>query len=58
MELTVKAYGIEKKTVAANGKAAGRIYLPVSWVGHRVVVALVEPIDHESKPSQHLEKAE
>lgn len=48
LNLTIQAYGVEEKTVAQNGKAAGRVYLPVAWVGKRVVVALLEPLDQDA----------
>lgn len=46
VNMTVPAvYGVEEKTVAANGKAAGRVYLPVGWVGKKVMILLIEPLE-------------
>ncbi len=51
ISVTVSAYGVEEKVVAKNTKAAGRILLPVSWVGKKVIVLLQEPfIDENSDP--------
>jgi putative transposon-encoded protein len=30
------------KTVGRNSKNSGRIYLPGSWIGHKVIVTLVK----------------
>lgn len=37
--------GVQKreKTVTAGSKSSGRIYLPQTWIGGRVVVILIDP---------------
>jgi putative transposon-encoded protein len=44
--ITVKitAYQIVEKTVKQSGNS-GRVYVPVEWIGKKVKVALLEPIE-------------
>jgi len=45
INITLTGYGVEEKKVAESGKTAGRVYLPITWVGKRVAVVLLEPFD-------------
>lgn len=44
MEIKITAYQIVEKTVKQSGNS-GRVYVPVEWIGKKVKVALMEPID-------------
>jgi len=44
MEITTSAYEVIEKTVKSSGNS-GRIYVPVDWVGKRVKVLLIEPLE-------------
>lgn len=44
MEIKINAYQIVEKTVKQSGNS-GRVYVPVEWIGKKVKVALMEPID-------------
>ena len=46
-DITIRAYGFEEKEVKPSGPAAGRVYVPKSWVGKKVKVVLVEPVEDE-----------
>jgi putative transposon-encoded protein len=44
MKIEITAYQIIEKTVKQSGNS-GRVYVPVEWIGKKVKVALLEPID-------------
>ena len=44
LKITLTAFEVIEKTVKAQG-STGRVYLPVDWIGKRVKVILMEPID-------------
>jgi putative transposon-encoded protein len=46
MEVRLEAYEVIEKEVASSGNS-GRVYVPKSWIGKRVKVLLMEPIDLE-----------
>lgn len=46
MEISTKCYQVKDKEVRAQTKG-GVIYLPESWVGKRVRVLLLDPIERE-----------
>jgi putative transposon-encoded protein len=44
MEIKITAFQIVEKTVKQSGNS-GRVYVPIEWVGKKVKVVLIEPID-------------
>jgi len=44
MEVTIKAFQVLEKFVKPSGNS-GRVYVPKEWVGKRVKVFLLEPVD-------------
>jgi putative transposon-encoded protein len=44
MEIKITAYQIVEKTVKQSGNS-GRVYVPIDWVGKKVKVVLIEPLD-------------
>jgi putative transposon-encoded protein len=46
MEVKAKAFQVIEKTVKPSGNS-GRIYVPKEWVGKKVKVLLLEPINNE-----------
>ncbi len=48
MDITLNnAYQVIEKTVSAGGNS-GRVYVPREWIGKRVKIVLMEPLDHDS----------
>jgi putative transposon-encoded protein len=47
MEIKINAYQIIEKTVKTSGNS-GRVYVPIDWVGKKVKVVLLEPLQAES----------
>jgi putative transposon-encoded protein len=43
MEIKITAYQIVEKTVKQSGNS-GRVYVPIDWVGKKVKVVLIEPL--------------
>jgi len=43
-----KAYGMLEKTVNKSSKA-GRVYTPITWVGKRIRIFLLDPLDEDEK---------
>lgn len=43
-ELKSKIYDLETKTVKKSGNG-GVVYLPPSWIGRKVQVLLIEPLE-------------
>lgn len=44
MEIKITGYQIIEKIVKQSGNS-GRVYVPIEWIGKKVKVVLVEPID-------------
>ncbi|OPY24464.1 MAG: hypothetical protein A4E27_01247 [Methanobacterium sp. PtaU1.Bin242] len=44
MEITTSAYEVIEKTVKSSGNS-GRVYVPKDWIGKRVKVLLIEPLE-------------
>jgi putative transposon-encoded protein len=51
IKVTLEGYEVLEKVVKEGGNS-GRIYLPKSWVGKRVKVVLLDPLE----PSGNLER--
>jgi hypothetical protein len=45
MEIKIEAYEVIEKTVARGTNTTGRVYLPKEWIGKRVKVFLMEPLE-------------
>jgi len=45
-EIRINAYGMVDKKVTKHGNSA-HVYLPAEWVGKKVKVLLLEPIEDE-----------
>lgn len=43
----LEGYDIENKTVGRGNASSGRVNLPVSWIGQKVAVVLLEEIKEE-----------
>jgi len=44
MKIEIEAYQVIEKIVKSSGNS-GRIYVPVDWVGKRVKILLMEPLE-------------
>lgn len=44
MEITTRAYEVIERPVKAVGNSGG-IYIPKGWVGKKVKILLIEPLD-------------
>ena len=44
MKIEVEAYQVIEKIVKSSGNS-GRVYVPVDWIGKRVKILLVEPLE-------------
>ncbi len=44
MKIELEGYSTTEKTVKAAG-TSGRVYLPKEWVGKRVQIILLEPLE-------------
>ncbi|NIA11487.1 MAG: DUF2080 family transposase-associated protein [Nitrospiraceae bacterium] len=44
MKVTMEAYEIIEKVVKTSGNS-GRVYVPIDWVGKRVKILLMEPLE-------------
>ena len=47
MEIKINAYQIIEKTVKSSGNS-GRVYVPIDWVGKKVKIVLLEPLQSDS----------
>jgi putative transposon-encoded protein len=48
MDITIKdAYQVVEKVVSTGGNS-GRVYVPREWIGKRVKIVLVDPINHDA----------
>jgi putative transposon-encoded protein len=48
MTIQSPAYEVIERTVKGRGTSGG-VYLPVSWIGKRVKILLLDPIKNESE---------
>jgi putative transposon-encoded protein len=46
MNIQTQAYEVLERAVKARGSSGG-VYLPISWVGKRVKILLLDPVDDE-----------
>lgn len=46
MKSEVQHYQVIEKTVKASGHS-GRVYVPIDWVGKKVKIFLIEPLEDE-----------
>lgn len=44
MKIEIEAYQVIEKIVKSSGNS-GRVYVPVDWVGKRVKILLMEPLE-------------
>lgn len=44
MKIEVEAYQVIEKIVKSGGNS-GRVYVPVDWIGKRVKILLMEPLE-------------
>lgn len=44
MKITLDAYQVIEKVVSVGGNS-GRVYVPKEWVGRRVKIVLIDPLD-------------
>ena len=44
MKIELNAYQVSDKIVKSGGNS-GRVYVPVDWIGKRVKILLLEPLD-------------
>jgi len=47
MRVELEAYQVIEKVVSAGGNS-GRVYVPKEWIGKRVKIVLIEPLDHNT----------
>ena len=50
MKVEVRAYQVIEKVVKASGNS-GRVYVPAEWIGRRVKVLLMDPLEEGNKLS-------
>jgi len=50
MEVTITAYEVIEKTVKESGNS-GRVYVPRDWIGRKVKVMLLEPLNDLAQKS-------
>jgi putative transposon-encoded protein len=46
MRVEVRAYQVIEKIVKASG-TSGRVYVPPEWIGKRVKILLLEPLEQD-----------
>jgi len=44
MKIEIEAYQVIEKIVKSGGNS-GRVYVPVDWIGKRVKILLMEPLE-------------
>ncbi len=44
MKIEIQAYQVAEKVVKPGGNS-GRVYVPVDWIGKRVKILLLEPLE-------------
>ena len=47
MRIDIEAYQVIEKTVKPSGNS-GRVYVPNEWIGKRVKILLLEPLDEDA----------
>lgn len=47
MKIEINGYQIVEKIVKPSGNT-GRVYVPVDWIGKKVKIVLIEPIDSDN----------
>lgn len=52
MKVELEANQVIEKTVTASGNS-GRVYVPKTWVGKRVKILLIEPMQENKRLSQY-----
>jgi len=45
IRVTIEGYEVVEKVVKGSG-SSGRVYLPKSWIGKKVKIILIEPVDN------------
>jgi putative transposon-encoded protein len=53
MKVELEAYQVIEKEVKASGNS-GRVYVPPEWIGKRVKILLLEPLDKEVKKGENV----
>jgi len=48
MKIEMEAYQVVEKVAKSAGNS-GRVYVPIDWVGKRVKILLIEPLDEENE---------
>jgi putative transposon-encoded protein len=56
IEIKVTGYQIIEKIVKASGNS-GRVYVPIEWVGKKVKVVLIEPINENTTGNEENKSA-
>lgn len=46
MKAEIRAYQVIEKAVKASG-SSGRVYVPPEWIGKRVKILLMEPLEQD-----------
>ena len=46
MKVEIRAYQVIEKVVKASG-SSGRVYVPPEWIGKRVKILLMEPLEQD-----------
>jgi len=46
MKIEIDAYQVVEKTAKSSGNS-GRVYVPIDWVGKKVKVLLIEPLNEK-----------
>lgn len=46
MEIKTEAYQVIEKVVKSGGNS-GRVYVPKEWIGRRVKILLIDPVESE-----------
>lgn len=44
-QFDIKGYDIEHKTVGRGNASSGRVNLPISWIGKKVAIVLLDEIE-------------
>ena len=50
MKVEIRAYQVIEKIVKASG-TSGRVYVPPEWIGKRVKILLMDPLEEGNKLS-------
>jgi putative transposon-encoded protein len=51
MKVEIRAYQVIEKIVKASG-SSGRVYVPPEWIGKRVKILLIDPVEEGNKLSR------